>query len=197
MRKFLLICIGVVLALAIIIGSRSLPANKTDEQTLAEYMTYADMQEQQDSIYGFSIRYPEFFTADSTEGQAGYHRFSYHAHNTNVVLEGFAEPYAPLQRDSFVNADRFEHRGDSIIVAGHMYIGGNPVEGYSYYTKYVHHRKLWLVFRMIYPDAYRSALRRMFHEIDHWQVWSQNHPVFKFGEDQTPGYRNKRDSNKK
>lgn len=195
MRKGIFAFVAIVLLLTVGLAGHRCSSDKTDVEAFGERLTYAWMFESQDPVYGFAIRYPAFFTPlpDTLNTREGYMRFSYNDHYANIALEGYAEPYPPLpmkaQRDSLVrvvHAIHIQQRGDSILVSGPMYIGSNPVEGYSFYAKYVHHRHLWMVYRIIYPAEYHPALKRLFKEIHQWQVWPPRRPILRYGEDQAP-----------
>ena len=72
------------------------------------------------------------------------------------------------------------------ILSGPQYEDGSPIEGYSYYAKFIRHDNRWFVYSMVYPNRYHDALTRLFKEIDDWLIWERPHLQLKQGEDQTP-----------
>ena len=85
-----------------------------------------------------------------------------------------------------LNATDSRKGKDYFILSGPQYENGSRIDGYSYYTKIMAHRKLWFVYTMIYPDDYKDVLARLFKEIDNWQIWERPNLILKQGESQTP-----------
>lgn len=157
----------------------------------------ADMYEYKDENFGYTIRYPSFFSdgriEDSEANDEDRARFVYYEEGATVVIEGYAIRNNGMSlkegMDSLgetLHATNRRLGNNSFTLSGPQYEEGRPISGYSYYSKFVAHRKLWFVYTMVFPDTYRPALSRMFKEIDGWQVWEKPKPRLKQGENQTP-----------
>lgn len=155
------------------------------------------MYEYKDEDFGYTIRYPSFFSdgkiEDSEANDEGRARFVYYEEGATMVIEGYAIRNNGMSlkegMDSLGEALHATDRrlgNNSFTLSGPQYEEGRPISGYSYYSKFVAHRKLWFVYTMVFPDTYRPALSRMFKEIDGWQVWEKPKLRLKQGENQTP-----------
>lgn len=197
MRKTIFIFIAAIVTCACVSWVRWCSSNRTAQERFAHRLTLADMYEYKDEDFGYTIRYPSFFSdgriKDSEANDEGRARFVYYEEGATMVIEGYAIRNNGMSlkegMDSLGEALQATDRrlgNNSFTLSGPQYEEGRPISGYSYYSKFVAHRKLWFVYTMVFPDTYRPALSRMFKEIDGWQVWEKPKPRLKQGENQTP-----------
>ena len=197
MRKTIFIFIAAIVTCACVSWVRWCSSNRTAQERFAHRLTLADMYEYKDEDFGYTIRYPSFFSdgsiEDSEANDEGCARFVHYEEGATVVIEGYAirnNGMSPKKgMDSLGEALHATNRrlgNNSFTLSGPQYEEGRPISGYSYYSKFVAHRKLWFVYTMVFPDTYRPALSRMFKEIDGWQVWEKPKLRLKQGENQTP-----------
>lgn len=197
MRKTIFIFIAAIVACACVSWVRWCSNNRTAQERFAHRLTLADMYEYKDEDFGYTIRYPSFFSdgriEDSEANDENRARFVHYEEGATVVIEGYAIRNNGMSlkegMDSLGEALHATDRrlgNNSFTLSGPQYEEGRPISGYSYYSKFVAHRKLWFVYTMVFPDTYRPALSRMFKEIDGWQVWEKPKPRLKQGENQTP-----------
>lgn len=197
MRKAIFIFIALILLAACINWIRFCKGEKTDEEQFERNLTFANMYEYIDKDYLFCVRYPSFFK-DQSDNNNHRARFVHNGQWATIVLEGYV-----IQNDGqsirsgmdslakALHATNSKLNKDGFILSGPQYEDGSQMEGYSFYSKFISHRKLWYVYTMVYPNRYKKALTRLFKEIDNWQIWAQPKKVLKQGESQTPGARRK------
>lgn len=143
---------------------------------LGDAVGMAEIQEYQDSAYGFTARFPEFFKQESV-GE-GYACFGFH-NGTNIEIEYFAMPNTNLYSldegrkviEKENHAMKSRKNEDGFTISGHCYMNGVVVDGYAFYSKYVYMKRMWYVCRLIYPVEYRQRLKRLFMMVDDWRVW--------------------------
>lgn len=182
MKKAVFLIITIIVAAAGFDWLYPLITVKTDVELFRQNLTYAEMEEHQSPDYDYVIRVPSFFHPDLYVEEKGCLRFVYTDLWATVVLEGYTLDNQGLSfdegADSLTRALHATHsqRGkDFVILSGPQYEGGSPVDGYSYYAKFVRNGHFWFVYTMVYPDSYKDVLGRLFREINEWQVWEQPH----------------------
>lgn len=180
MRKAIFIFIAIIMVAVGIGWIDACSKVKTDKDMFKRNLTYADMYEYKDSTYDFVIRYPSFFSEQPND--AGHARFCYCDQWATVVIEGYtlssqgkSVKEASDSLAQCLHATMQKHGEDYFILSGPQYEHESPIEGYSYYSKFVHNGKFWFVYTMVYPDRYQDELTRLFNEIDHWQIWKRPH----------------------
>lgn len=180
MRNLVLIFFFLVLGAAAYDHYCQLTHQPPLEQMLQEAIERARLSVYRNADYGFKAEYPEFFCSESdAEGSfTGRARFSYWNSMVHVNLETSVRRNgrALNVRDSmhFIAASTHaatQRMGTNwFVVAGPLYEDGVPVEGYSFYDKYVCVGKLWFVYSLTYPDACRASLARLFRLVDRFSV---------------------------
>ncbi len=180
MRNLVLIFFFLVLGAAAYDHYCQLTHQPPLEQMLQEAIESARLSVYRNADYGFKAEYPEFFCSESdAEGSfTGRARFSYWNSMVHVNLETSVRRNgrALNVRDSmhFIAASTHaatQRMGTNwFVVAGPLYEDGVPVEGYSFYDKYVCVGKLWFVYSLTYPDACRASLARLFRLVDRFSV---------------------------
>lgn len=200
MRKGIFIFIGVLIVAANIDWIGSCETERTDVELFEHNINHAKMYECKSEDYGFAIGVPSFFSEvpDSLKEDRSRLRFRFNTKWETVVIEGYTiyNEGKSLKEgmDSLAKTLHSTHQklgNDNFILSGPQYENGNYIEGYSYYSKFVQNYKLWYVYTMVYPDRYKPALKRMFKEIDEWQVWERPGLKLKQGESQTPRHKRK------
>ena len=195
MRKAIFTFIAIVLVAMGIYGYHSCNTRKSEIEVFERTITYADMTEYINDVYGFAIRVPSFFSeeADSLRDEKGHLRFGYHDEGANIVLEGYVIYHQGQDNESgmdslagVLHATSQKPFKGGFILSGPHYEDGRYVDGYSFYTKYVRSGKVWFAYSLFYPDRYRESLSRLFQEIDEWQIWERPRLQFKQAVDQTP-----------
>ena len=195
MRKTIFLIIAIIIVTTGLDWTDSCTKLQTDKDLFGQSLTYAEMYRYEDPDYGFVIRYPSFFVhqPDSLNDSKGYARFSYNDQWATVVLEAYmmanhgqsaksaADSLAQILHATNIRCDK-----DCFILSGPQYENRSPLNGYSYYSKFVSNYKFWFVYTMVYPDHYRNILSRLFKEIDEWQIWDGPQLELKQGESQTP-----------
>ena len=152
---------------------------------LAEAIERDPMPTYVDSLWGYSMRYPSFFerATDSLMEREGAACFRYW-NGELIELSAFLVPNphglsASQGMDSLGSllhaTDR--HLGkDCFILSGPLYRDGGLMAGYLYHAKYVRHRRLWFVLRLVYPKSYGKAVRRLKAQVNRWRVWEEDPP---------------------
>ena len=195
MRKTIFVFIALVAAGVCIGLVRSCGSDETVRERFARQLTYAQMFEHQDQDFGYTLRYPSFFTAqpDSLQEEAGRARFVFNDEGVTVVVEGHVVRNNGLSlqegMDSLAKVLHATDRKldkDGFTLSGPQYEEGSRISDYSYYSRFVANRKLWFVYTMVYPNDYKDVLGRMFKEIDEWQVWERPKLQFKQATSQAP-----------
>lgn len=192
MRKFFIAL--VLLLLLLNIAARMFHGDKpTPQSVFKEQMDVCPMKYYCSPTYGYNIAYPCFFhkEEDKTETNANdaycHARFLFN-YNTTITVETYVMP-APCRStracclalaDSFSSRQLIPPHGknkeaspatdNSFILSGRVYENGQPTNGYSHYTKYIKSGRILFVYSLIYPEDYKSSLRRMFRTIDNWTV---------------------------
>ena len=191
MRKAIFTFIAIIIVAVCIDWIDACSEERTDEEIFKRNLTFAEMYEYKDSTYDFAIRYPSFFSQQPND--AGRARFCYADQWATVVLEGYTLSNQGMSdkeaKDSLahvLHATKQKQGKYYFILSGPQYEDGSPIEGYSYYAKFIRHDNRWFVYSMVYPDRYHDALTRLFKEIDDWLIWEHPHLQLKQGEDQTP-----------
>ena len=195
MRKAIFIFIAVILVAMSIDWIDCCAEVKSHKEVFGRCLTYADMYEYKDKNYDYVVRVPSFFNAkpDSLQEEKGRMRFDYADQWITLVIEshvinsdGMSLQAGMDSLAQMLNATDSRKGKDYFILSGPQYENGSRIDGYSYYTKIMAHRKLWFVYTMIYPDDYKDVLARLFKEIDNWQIWERPNLILKQGESQTP-----------
>ena len=195
MRKAIFIFIAVILVAMSIDRIDCCAEVKSHKEVFGRCLTYADMYEYKDKNYDYVVRVPSFFNAkpDSLQEEKGRMRFDYADQWITLVIEshvinsdGMSLQAGMDSLAQMLNATDSRKGKDYFILSGPQYENGSRIDGYSYYTKIMAHRKLWFVYTMIYPDDYKDVLARLFKEIDNWQIWERPNLILKQGESQTP-----------
>lgn len=175
MRKLLVV---IIILIGFTIGinlSRDQKGFRTYQEVLTELINDAPMKTYRDSFYGYSIRYPEFFSQEITD--KGFVRLGYWD-NERFVIECSVLKAPDLSQVKIkmkelatqLHAEKQELLRDSFILSGPHYENGKRIEGYRYYAKYVRNRKLWFSYTLFYPESCHSSLTRIFRQIDQWEV---------------------------
>lgn len=155
----------------------------TRAEVLTEAIERDFMNSYTDSLWGYTICYPSFFerATDSLSASNGAVSFRYW-NNDLVELSAFVAPN-PQQlsvsqgMDSVARASQAtvkRHGKDWFVVSGPLAVDGGLVSGYVCYAKYVRHRKVWFVQRLVYPKTYERAVRRLKVRVNHWKVWEED-----------------------
>lgn len=170
---FFLIAVGIVFTC-------TWKSHVTRTDMLAEAIESDLMDNYTDSLWGYTISYPSFFerVADCVTRDGAAVRFRYWNEEL-IELSAFVIPdrhgYSLAQgMDSIAalsHATRKRLGNDSFTISGPVYVDGGEMAGYVYYAKYVRHRKLWFVQRLIYPREYERVVRRLIARVNQWKVW--------------------------
>lgn len=170
---FILIVAGIVFTCA-----RKSHVTRTD--VLTEAIERDFMDSYTDSLWGYTITYPSFFerVPDSMMKDTAAVRFRYWNEEL-IELSAFVLPnrqgYSLAQgMDSIAalsHATRKRLGNDCFTISGPVYVDGGEMAGYVYYAKYVRHRKLWFVQRLVYPREYERVVRRLIAHVNQWKVW--------------------------
>lgn len=170
---FILIVAGIVFTCA-----RKSHVTRTD--VLTEAIERDFMDSYTDSLWGYTITYPSFFerVPDSMMKDTAAVCFRYWNEEL-IELSAFVLPnrqgYSLAQgMDSIAalsHATRKRLGNDSFTISGPVYVDGGEMAGYVYYAKYVRHRKLWFVQRLVYPEEYERVVRRLIARVNQWKVW--------------------------
>lgn len=154
----------------------------TRTEVLAEAIERDPMVEYTDSLWGYTVRYPSFFerVTDSRMEREGMVCFRYW-NGDMVELSAFVVPnprgYSVSQGMESIGAQSHATRKrlvrDGFLISGPFYRDGGEMAGYVYHAKYVRHRKLWFVQRLVYPEKYEKAVRRLIARVNQWKVWEE------------------------
>ncbi|MCH4100952.1 MAG: hypothetical protein LKF06_10340 [Prevotella sp.] len=150
-------------------------------EKLEDRINDASMETYQDSLFGYTVRYPAFFeqTPDSLIDEPGACRFSYWDNWIQIVQMAFIQsnPRQLTVGQGMNNIGRYLHATkesegkDFFILSGPLYIDGSRINGYRFHAKYVRHRRIWFVLQLTYPGNCSKAVRRIIRQIDEWKVW--------------------------
>lgn len=135
MRKLLVV---IIILIGFTIGinlSRDQKGFRTYQEVLTELINDAPMKTYRDSFYGYSIRYPEFFSQEITD--KGFVRLGYWD-NERFVIECSvlkAPDLSPVkikmkELATQLHAEKQELLRDSFILSGPHYENGKRIEGY-------------------------------------------------------------------
>lgn len=175
MKKLIVL---IILLTGFMIGinlSRNKTGFRTYQDVLSELINDAPMKTYCDSFYGYCIRYPEFFSPEITD--EGFVRLGYWNHERFVIecavlKSPDTNPVKVKMKEmaTKLHAEDQQLLRDSFILSGPLYENGNKIEGYRYHTKFVRNQKLWVAYTLYYPESCKSALTRLFGQIDRWEI---------------------------
>lgn len=180
MRKFTIISVICVIALTLAICHYR-PKAKTIPAQVETALSYAHMLTYRDSLFGYVVHYPDFFTqSECRNNEPGYSQFAYwgkvEMELTTFILPNDDELTAKEGMDSIGNALHATTRclqPNSFILSGSIYQNGQKLTGRCYHAKFVRHRKVWFVQSLAYPEGCDRAVRRITRQIDKWKIWEQ------------------------
>lgn len=182
MRRFTFIFLFVVVAVTFILLFREKDV-KTLPEKLEQAMEFTNMNTYQDSLWGYTVRYPEFFEQipDSLIDEVGSCQFRFW-NGVQIVQTVFVSPNqgsltAKQGMDSLaivLHATAKRCEGDTFILSGPLYVDNHEIPGHRFHAKYVGHRKLWFVQSLTYPEDCEKAVARLIKQIDNWNVWEEN-----------------------
>lgn len=171
MKKIIIITFLLVLAGAIINIVRT-GDKRTTYSGLKTALGMAHIKTYQDTVFGYTVGYPDFFQVEEVDGDAmekaegsdaipnhcmSYARFAFRR-EVNVVLE------------TYVLMDANDSIKTKGIISEPIYENGVRIDGYSRYAKYIRSGKSVFVYSLTYPDNYKPILGRLFQLIDEWKV---------------------------
>lgn len=154
---------------------------------LQEEINSAGLRTYTDKDFGYSVRYPDCSRreTDPGNGYVGQARFCYDSW-VRISLECYVTRAVDKDNVTVCGIDRMAgimHArkrpagSDAWLLSGPLYEEGVRMEGYSHYTKCLRRGKLWFVYALSYPDAYRGIIARLFWLIDNWRGWEDTGTV--------------------
>lgn len=180
MRQFAIVVIIVILSAGCVdwICPRLRPRDFAD--VMEEELNKSPLKTYSDGFFGFSVRYPRCFRKEQadTDDSTGSARFVYD-NVTRIVLDCYVCRNVHVSdSDGGIGALAVELRARAVkadggyILNGPIYENGVRVDGYSHYTKCVARDRLWAVCTLVYPDAHRRRLSRLFGIVEEWKPWN-------------------------
>lgn len=172
---FFLIAVGIVFTC-------TWKSHVTRTDMLAEAIESDLMDNYTDSLWGYTISYPSFFerVADCVTRDGAAVCFRYWNEEL-IELSAFVVPdrhghslAQGMDSIAAISHATWKRLGsDCFTISGPLFVDGGEMAGYVYYAKYVRHRKLWFAQRLIYPEGYEKAVRRLIAHINQWRVWEE------------------------
>ena len=178
-KRFTWLALLIIIVSAITVLSKGHKERPSFQEKLAEAIKYCRIETYHDSYYDYEVKYPAFFeqVPDSLIDEEGACLFRC----GNVELSAQVIPNS----DSLNMQEGMQHfaalhhascqrqAAHSFILYGPLYIDNSRIPKYRFYSKYVHHRKLWFVQTLTYPDSCAKAVAPLIRQIDDWAVWEK------------------------
>ena len=178
-KRFTWLALLIIIVSAITVLSKGHKERPSFQEKLAEAIKYCRIETYHDSYYDYEVKYPAFFeqVPDSLIDEKGASLFRC----GNVELSAQVIPNS----DSLNMQEGMQHfaalhhascqrqAAHSFILYGPLYIDNSRIPNYRFYSKYVHHRKLWFVQTLTYPDSCAKAVAPLIRQIDDWAVWEK------------------------